>query len=122
MTTYIILHSQCIYFIITVGDKMNRIEIFINNTGNNRNILIDTINHKIKINNQEKEITEEKIYELLRIIRTWKPIYQKPKNLLEAESFLIKINTNESTDTIKGTGAYPENYAEFKHWIGEFYD
>lgn len=101
---------------------MNSIEISINNIGNNINVFIDTINNKIIINEKEKSITKEQIDNLIRIIRTWKSVYQNKNNLIDSESFLIKVNTPEGTDTIKGNGEYPENYIAFKHWVGEFYD
>ena len=100
---------------------MNSIEIYINSIGNNLNIYIDTKKNKIKINGKEKEITEEKINNLIRIIRTWDNIYKDNNHQIDRETFLININTNEGTDSIKGTGGYPENYSELKDWIGEFY-
>jgi len=101
---------------------MNSIEISINNIGNNINVFIDIINTKITINNKEKSITKEQIDDLIRIIRAWKSSYQNEKNLIDPESFLIKVNTFEGTDIISGNGEYPENYSSFKKWIGDFYD
>ena len=98
---------------------MNSIEISIENINNITNIKIDIINKKININNQEKEISEEKIESLLRIIRTWENNYQS-NNLIDAESFEIKINTINETEIIKGKGSYPNDYQLLKEWIGEF--
>ena len=98
---------------------MNSIEIYINNIGNNTNIYINVKQHKITINNIEKHITEEKIDELLRIIRTWDSVYENDNNIIDAESFLININTEDGTYTIKGKGSYPKDYILFKEWIGE---
>lgn len=98
---------------------MNSIEIYITSIGNEINLLVDTINKKININNLEKDITEEQIEKLIRIIRTWEPIYQN-EHLIDAESFEIRINTTEKIETIKGKGNYPENYLSLKEWIGEF--
>ena len=98
---------------------MNSIEISINNIGREINIFINTKEHKAIINNQEKHINEEKIDELLRIIRTWDNIYENKSNTTDTESFLININTNEETYTIKGHGNYPKDYILFKEWIGE---
>ena len=100
---------------------MNIIEITINNLNEEKNIMIDIINNKIKTNNQIYNITKEKIEDLLRIIRTWHPVY-KNKNYLDAESFLIKINDDIGTKIIKGQGEYPDNYQLFKEWISEFYE
>ena len=101
---------------------MDSIEITINSIGNDINIFIDTINYKTKINDIEKEISKEKLNELIRIIRVWHPIYQNKSNKPDIETFIIKINTNEGTDIIKGEGDFPNNYIEFKNWIGEFYE
>lgn len=101
---------------------MKNIEITINSIGNNINIFIDAINYKIKINDKEKNITKEKLNQLIRIIRTWSPVYQNKSSKLDIETFIIKINTNEGTDVIKGEGDFPNNYIEFKNWIGEFYE
>lgn len=101
---------------------MNNIEITINSIGNNINLYIDVVNYKIKMNDREKEISKEKLNELIRIIRTWSPIYQNKTNKLDIETFIIKINTNEGTDIIKGMGSFPNNYLELKNWIGEFYE
>ena len=98
---------------------MNNIEISISNIGNNINIFIDIPNNKIIINNQKKEITKEKIYDLLRIIRDWNNLYPKNNNELDSEKFIITITTTNNIDIIKGEGTYPENYIEFKNWIGE---
>ena len=104
---------------------MNSIEITINNLNEEKNIMIDImidiINNKIKINNQIHNITKEQIDDLLRIIRTWSPVY-KNKNDLDSESFLIKITDDSRTEIIKGQGDYPDNYQLFKEWISEFYE
>lgn len=99
---------------------MNSIEIYISHIGNNINIYIDTKNYKIRINNKEKNISEEKISELLRIIRTWNNLYEENNKEIDKETFLININTQEGTDSIKGNGGYPENYTAFKEWLGEY--
>lgn len=98
---------------------MNSIEINIENIGNIINIKIDIIKKKIIINNIEKDITEDKIDGLLRIIRTWDNNYQN-NNLIDGESFEIRINTTNETEIIKGNGSYPDDYQLLKEWIGEF--
>ena len=98
---------------------MNSVEIQISSIGNYTNIYIDIKNNKTTINNQEKSITSEKIDELLRIIRTWDSIYQNQNNLIDSESFLVKIITNEGIEEIKGSGDYPNNYLSLKEWISD---
>ena len=101
---------------------MNSIEIYINNIGNNLKLYIDTKKNKITINETEKEITIEKIDELIRIIRTWDNIYKDNNHQIDRETFLININTNEGIEYIKGEGGYPENYSMLKEWLGEYYE
>ena len=101
---------------------MNSIEIYINNIGNNLKLYIDTKKNKITINETEKEITIEKIDELIRIIRTWDNIYKDNNHQIDRETFLININTNEGIECIKGEGGYPENYSMLKEWLGEYYE
>lgn len=96
---------------------MNYIEININN---NR-IYIDIKRKIITINNTEKEITEEKLYALLRIIRIWRKEYNNPK-IIDGEKFLIKISTTEGIDTIEGNGDYPSNYSSLKKWISDIHE
>ena len=97
---------------------MNYIEISINALGEYLIIYINAKNKRLILNNIEKSITEEKIYDLLRIIRNWKGNYQNSK-IMDGESFKIIINTNEGTNIIKGKGNYPSNYQEFKEWISD---
>ena len=94
------------------------IEIEINSINEEFNIFLDIINYKIKIDDKEKNIEKEWIDDLLRIIRTWKKEYSSSK-MLDAESFLIRINSIDGTDIIKGKGDYPENYMTLKKWIGD---
>lgn len=101
---------------------MESIEININNITKDINIYIDVKHNQIIINNQRKEITNEQIDELIRIIRTWDSNYPKTNNTIDSEKFLIKINTNEGTYTTKGEGTYPKNYITFKDWIDKFYE
>ena len=98
---------------------MNSIEIIIDNKISNIDIYINVIKETIIVNNQEQKITEEQIDDLIRIIRTWKNEYSNP-NIIDAESFFIKINTTDGTEIIKGSGEYPDNYILLKEWISGF--
>lgn len=98
---------------------MNSIEIIIDNK--NIDIYIDIVRKIIITNNKEQKITEEKIDELIRIIRTWDNVYNN-KNIIDAESFFIKVDTNEGIEIIKGSGEYPDNYILLKEWISDFYE
>lgn len=99
---------------------MNSIQIDIKSYGNHINIYIDTKKNIIRINDIEKELKEEKIDNLIKIIRLWKSNYHNSK-IIDGESFLIKIVTDEGIDIIKGQGEYPHNYVLLKDWISEIY-
>lgn len=100
---------------------MTSIYILIENITSNLEIYIDISKKIITINNKEKQITIEKIDDLIRIIRTWNNEYINPK-IIDAESFLIKINTDEGIEIIKGHGDYPNNYNLLKEWISDLYE
>ena len=101
---------------------MRSIEINIDNPLNNINILIDMKTNKMIFNNQTLPISEDKIKELLRIIRTWSNTYGKSSKNIDSEKFLIKIIEKNNIDIIKGDGTYPSNYYELKQWIGDLND
>lgn len=96
-----------------------KIEIQINNMYNNLEIYIDYDNNKIKINNIKKDISRDKIDDLIRIIRTWKSTYENNFNMVDREKFRIKVITDEGIDTFEGNGTYPDNYSLFKDWISD---
>ena len=100
---------------------MNSIEIYIENLKNTLSVNIDLDNNIIFVNGIKKSITNEKIESLLRIIREWENNYNN-NNTIDGENFSIKINTNNNVNLITGNGDYPNNYIEFKNWIGEFYE
>ena len=97
---------------------MNSIQIIIDSKTENIDIYIDVVKETIIINNKEQKITEEKIDDLIRIIRTWDNVYNN-SNVIDSESFFIKINTNDGTEIIKGNGEYPDNYILLKEWISD---
>ena len=98
---------------------MNSIQIIIDNKISNIDIYIDVLKETIIVNNQEQKITEEQIDDLIRIIRTWKNEYSNP-NIIDAESFFIKIDTKDGIEIIKGSGEYPKDYILLKEWISGF--
>ena len=71
---------------------MNSIQIIIDNKTSKEEVYIDVLKETIIVNNQEQRINEEQIDDLIRIIRTWKNEYSNP-NIIDAESFFIKIDT-----------------------------
>lgn len=94
---------------------MNSIEINIANLNNQTHIYIDIRNMQMKINNELNEITKEQVGELLRIIRTW-PNDNNSK-ILDSEKIIIKIETDNITETIVGNSLSQKNYLELESWL-----
>lgn len=94
---------------------MNSIEINIANLNNQTHIYIDIRNMQMKINNELNEITQEQVEELLRIIRTW-PNDNNSK-ILDSEKIIIKIETDNITETIVGNSLSQKNYLELESWL-----
>ena len=94
---------------------MNSIEINITNINNQTHIYIDIRNMQMKINNELNEITQEQVEELLRIIRTW-PNDNNSK-ILDSEKIIIKIETDNITETIVGNSLSQKNYLELESWL-----
>ena len=73
---------------------------------------------QVFINEQRKDINDNKINELFNIIREWKDMYYG--GVLDAEKFSIKlISNNQIVKQYSGSGDYPYNYNEFKNWISD---
>lgn len=102
-------------------NKVDYIEINIINIGNNKSIIVDIKNNLVLINEHKKNITNEKIEDLFRIIRKWDKEYPH-SNIIDEEKFIIKIINKDNVDIIKSNGAHPNNYYEFKRWIGDVND
>ena len=99
-------------------NNIEYIEIIIFNTYNITKINIDTKKLKITINDESRNITTDKINELLEIMKFWDSNYQG--FVLDAEKFTIKlISNNKKIITYQGNGSYPYNYNDFKRWIGD---
>lgn len=98
---------------------MNSIQILIDSITESIDIYIDVLKETIIVNNKEQIIDKEKIDDLVRIIRTWNNEYHNLR-VIDSESFLIKVNTKEGTEIIKGSGEYPDNYLSLKEWISDF--
>ena len=99
---------------------MKYIEMYFFNSTIENKILINIKNKTISFNNVHNIIDDEKIQELIRIIRTWKSQYKADK-INNEEKFIIKIVSLEGIETITGDGNYPSNYILLKEWLGEYY-
>jgi len=97
------------------------IEIVISYLDNENKILIDCVKKQVIIDNRMDLIKQDKIDDLIRIIRLWKNEYNGSE-IIDGESFLIKINTGDMIEIIKGRGNYPDNYDNFKEWVSGFYE
>lgn len=79
------------------------------------NIIIDCTNNTININGNIKQIQEDSIYDLLRIIRDWKPNYYKSS--IDKEKYKIELISPTKKEVLVGDGDYPANYSSLKEWI-----
>ena len=94
---------------------------------------------KIEVQNNDKEFTiypkklsvyiegkvyyieQERIEELIRIIRTWKSEYTDNSHT-DGISFCVKVHCDGKVDVMKGRRAVPENYEEFNKYVRKIYD
>lgn len=96
------------------------IEISIDKINESIYIKIDVKNNLVTTNKKEKNISNLKIESLLRIIRTWKDLYEEDN--IDSEKTMIRIKGKDYVDVIKCNGAYPRNYNLFKDWVGDIYE
>lgn len=99
-------------------NSINYIEISISNITNQIDIAIDVKHNIYFTKNGKYSITNEKIEELLSIIRTWNNEYDA-SNMIDSEKFLICIKSREKEEIIKSHGNLPINYDQFKNWVGD---
>lgn len=99
---------------------MKSIEIIIGGLDGEKKILIECNKKRIIVNEKIDFISQEKIDELIRIIRTWKNQYVG--SLIDGDSFFIRINMESGSEVIEGRGKYPDNYLNFKEWVSDFYE
>lgn len=73
---------------------------------------------KVIVDDNVKEISNDKIEELLNIIEYWENDYQG--FVLDAEKFTVRlISNNKIIRQYQGNGKYPNNYLLFKKWISD---
>ena len=66
-----------------------------------------------------KDISNNFIDELVRIIRLWKHEYGNDSKI-DSEEFTVIVTSNDKTiDKFHGKGIYPDNYSQFIDLIGE---
>lgn len=97
--------------------NIDRIDI----TEKNNLIVILPKQNKLIIEERTKDISDEKIEDLIRIIRTWNKEYFNSK-LMDGEKFEITIYSDGKEDTIRGIIGLPNNYEEFSKYIRSLYD
>lgn len=106
---------------LIIGDSMNSldyIEITINKISDPIEIIIDINNNLITVNDTQQIIFDNKIEELLRIIKFWKNYGSS--NKIDDEKFMINLRSKNNEETIYSHGLLPKNYNEFKKWMSEF--
>lgn len=96
--------------------NIDRIDI----TENNKLLAILPKKNKVIIEDRIKDISTEKIEELIRIIRTWDNKYYNSK--IDGNTFEIRIHYDGKTDIISGLAGLPRNYEEFAKYIRSLYD
>lgn len=99
-------------------NNIKYIEISINSMSNSFDLAIDVSRNLYFTKQGKYTITNEKIEDLISIIRTWKNEYGET-NILDQERFLIVIKTETEEETIKSNGELPDNYDLFKNWLGD---
>lgn len=97
---------------------IEEIRIEINNTYLNYNIIINVKKLVLNFNNNIKEITEEKIQDLLRIIRTWDNYYGS-SNIIDDIRYSITIIIDKEVDALKSDGVKPHNFDLFMNWVND---
>ncbi len=101
-------------------DKIEEILIQVSNFENLIEININTKINRVIVNGNVYEILPSMIERLYSIIRTWRENYSG--SIVEnSEMFRIVLKEKSKVQTLEGAGVYPENYSEFKGWIGEVY-
>lgn len=99
-------------------NNIKYIEININSITNSIDIAIDIKRNIYFTKDGKYPITNEKLEDLIAIIRTWKNEYGTTSSL-DSEKFLICIKSEDGEETIKSNGELPDNYDLFKNWLGD---
>ena len=68
-----------------------------------------------------KEIDEEKIDELIRILRSWKKEINNT-NVVDGDEYVVRIFSGDLVDEYNDKLKYPDNYHEFKKWLDDVYE
>ena len=101
-------------------NNVDEVVIHVSNSSSPAVVRISPKLNRVIVNGELKGILPSTIDRLYSIIRTWKDIYNGPM-VKEIEIFEITIKEGTKVSTMKGMGAYPENYSEFKSWLGDIY-
>lgn len=88
---------------------------------NERELMISVNNKKMISGNKIKEIDEEKIDELIRILRSWKKEINNT-NVVDGDEYVVRIISGDLVDEYNDKLKYPDNYHEFKKWLDDVYE
>ena len=100
---------------------IKEIIITITNAGISNNIILFLNDKKAVVDNNTITIDDEKVENLIRIIRTWKNTSLN-SNIIDDENYIIKIISNNGEEIIKGKANSTKDYEMFKNWLGDLYD
>ena len=100
-----------------IGVAMDYIKIVVNK----RELMISVRHHQMICRNKIKEIDEEKIDELIRILRSWKKEINNT-NVVDGDEYVVRIISGDLVDEYNDKLKYPDNYHEFKKWLDDVYE
>ena len=100
-----------------IGVAMDYIKIVVNE----RELMISVNNKKMICGNKINEIDEEKIDELIRILRSWKKEINNT-NVVDGDEYVVRIISGDLVDEYNDKLKYPDNYHEFKKWLDDVYE
>ena len=97
--------------------KIDMIEV----SENNKYFVIYPEKKEVIINGNSCRIETEEVEELIRIIRTWKPMYGD-SSYTDGNKFEVVVLSNGKIDVMKGYRDVPDNYESFSDFVRRIYD
>jgi len=101
-------------------NNIDKIEIRISGIGNNMQLFIVPSTMKLYVKGIIKDINKEWLEKLLNIICKWDYEYIDD-SVIDAETFNVRVYTNDGVDEYYGSGKYPNNYSVFINLVKDVY-